>query len=176
MTVLHWDGSNQTAPPSAGAIGGAWGAFLQRLPLGVTVTIPGTGDTIDDRTGHITGTWSTGAAVQATASGSANAAAGAGACITWTTGGIVNGPSGIPRRLRGRTFLVPLTTACYDSDGTLTAATFADVATFGTNLRAAGPLAVWHRPTTKGGTDGNSYAVLSHKVRDKVAWLGSRRD
>lgn len=175
-TVLHWDGSNQTAPPSAAAIGGAWGPFLQRLPSGVQCTIPGFGDTIEDTTGSLVGTWSTGNPVTVNGSGPPAAAAGVGACITWTTGGIVTGVTGKGRRLRGRTFLVPLTSGCYDIDGTLTTATFADVQTFAANLMAAGPLAVWHRPTTKGGSNGTSYAVLSSKVRDHVAFLGSRRD
>lgn len=176
VTVLHWDGSNQSAPPSAGAIGGAWGPFLSRLPVGVTCTFPGSGDTIDDTTGHLIGSWSTGADVSANGSGPASAAAGVGAVITWTTGGVVPGKGGVPRRLRGRTFLVPLTVGCYDLDGTLTSGAKTDVETFATNLRAAGPLAIWHRPSSKGASDGNSYAVISHKVRDHVAFLSSRRD
>lgn len=176
VTVLHFDGSNQTAPPSAGAIGGAFGPFMGNFPSGVTVTFPGAGDTIEDTTGELVGSWSTGANVQTTGGGVATAAAGVGACVTWTTGGIVTGASGRAHRLRGRTFLVPLSTASYQNDGTLADTTFTALQNFGTALMATGPLAIWHRPTTKGGTDGNSYAVLSSKARDKVAYLSSRRD
>ena len=48
--------------------------------------------------------------------------------------------------------------------------------TFANALQASGPLAVWHRPTTSGGSDGNSYGVISNKVTDKAAFLSSRRD
>lgn len=176
VTVLHFDGSNQSAPPSAGAIGGPFGAFMGNFPSGLTLTIPGAGDTIEDTTGELVGSWSTGNSVQTTGGGVATAAAGVGACVTWTTGGIVTGASGRAHRLRGRTFLVPLSTAAYQNDGTLSDTAYAALQAFGPALMGVGPLAIWHRPTTKGGTDGNSYAVLSAKARDKVAYLSSRRD
>ena len=171
VTVLHFDGSSSTAPPSAAAIGGAFGPFMGQFPTGVSVTFPGVGDTIEDTTGALVGTWSTGHPVTTVGGGVAKAAAGAGAVVTWNTGGIVAG-----RRLRGRTFLVPLCTDAYDLDGSLSSGTFTALNNFGTALMAVGPLAVWHRPTTPGGSDGTSYGVTSFRARDKVAFLSSRRD
>ena len=103
--------------------------------------------------------------------GAVGAAAGVGACVSWLTGGIVGG-----RRLRGRTFLVPLHNSTYDTDGTFTSGVLTALTAFQTAMRAAGPLAVWHRPTTPGGTDGTSYGVIGARVRDRVAFLSSRRD
>lgn len=174
VTVLHYDGTNQTAPPVA-AITTALGSLAGALPVGVVLNVPNSGDTIDDTTGHLTGAWSGTGGGAVNASGPASCAAGVGACIEWSTGGIVNGKKG-PRRLRGRTFLVPLHASMYDSDGTISGQGLNSLKTFADNLAAAGPLAIWHRPTTTGGTDGTSYAVLSHNVRDKVAILTSRRD
>lgn len=171
VTVLHYDGSSSPAPPTAGEIGGAFGPFMGNFPSGVSVTFPGTGDTIEDTTGALVGTWSTGASVTTTGGGVATAAAGVGAVVTWNTGGIVNG-----RRLRGRTFLVPLCTAAYANDGTLSDTSYSALQTFAAALMATGPLAVWHRPTTAGGSDGNSYGVTAYRARDKVAMLKSRRD
>lgn len=171
VTVLHFDGSVNPAPPSAGAIGGVFGPFMGQFPTGVTVTFPGSGDSIEDTTGELIGTWSSGANVQTTGGGVATAPAGVGACVTWKTGGIIDG-----RRLRGRTFLVPLCTGAYQSDGTLSDTTYAALNTFAAAMMAVGPLAVWHRPSTPGGSDGNSYGVTSYIAKDKVAYLSSRRD
>lgn len=171
VTVLHFDGSVNPTPPSAGAIGGAFGPFMGQFPTGVSVTFPGSGDTIEDTTGTLVGTWSTGASVTTTGGGIANAAAGVGAVVTWNTGGIVRG-----RRLRGRTFLVPLNTNAYDLDGSLSSTAYTALQNFGTALMGVGPLAVWHRPTAPGAADGNSYGVTSFRARDKVAYLSSRRD
>ena len=174
VTVLHWDGSNQSAPPVA-AIKGAFDSVASMLPSGVTVTTPNSGDTIEDTTGHLAGAWTgTGGGITA-GTGNANCPAGVGACITWATGGIVPGKKG-PRRLRGRTFLVPLMGGSYDQNGTLYDTALPIIQTFAANLQAAGPLAIWHRPLLPGGSDGTSYGVVSNKVNDKTAWLSSRRD
>lgn len=171
VNVLHFSGSDSGAPPVAGVVS-AYRGIQGILPQGVRVTIPGVGDSINDTTGELIGTWAVGGGdfVDGITS-TPNAAAGVGACVTWLTGGIING-----RRLRGRTFLVPLHVSAYDGDGTLATAAAVSVQNFGTNLMAAGPLAVWHRPTTVGGSDGNSYGVTAARARDHVAYLGSRRD
>ena len=170
VTVLHYAG-DVGGPPSSAAIGGAFGPFMGNFPTGLQLIIPGNGDVIEDTTGDLVDSWSTGADTTTTGGGVATAAAGVGACVTWNTGGIVNA-----RRLRGRTFLVPLTSAAYDSTGTLSATAYSALQAFGTALMATGPLAVWHRPTTAGGSDGTSYGVVSYRARDKVAYLSSRRD
>lgn len=174
VTVLHWDGTNQSAPPVAD-IKSALAIVSPILPSAVTVNVPPSGDTIDDTTGNLVGTWSaTGAGSQAGAS-SAPVAAGVGACIGWQTATIVSGTKG-PRRLRGRTFIVPMGTGYYDTDGTLSTNALTALADFGTALRAAGPLAIWHRPTAPGLSNGTSGPVTGHRIRDKVAFLSSRRD
>lgn len=174
VTVLHYSASDNPAPPTA-AIAAAFDAMKQAMPVGITVTVPGSGETIDDTTGHLTGIWSTAQPAAVAFSGAQVCAAGVGACVSWTTGGIVPGKKG-PRRLRGRTFIVPVPTASYDGNGNLSAAATDAYANFAAALQAAGPLAVWHRPTTVGGSDGNSYGVVAHNVSRKVAFLKSRRD
>lgn len=176
VTVLHFDGSDNAAPPVAGILAALNTPLAQALPVGVVVTVPNSGDRIDDRTGSLTGVWSSSGGGNVTGAGGTNAAAGVGACIGWTTGGIVVGAGGLGRKLRGRTYIVPLHVGCYDAAGTLLDGIRTSLDTMAGEIMAAGPLAIWHRPTTKGGTDGNSYAVLTHKVRDKVAFLSSRRD
>lgn len=174
VTVLHYSGSDASVP-NLGAIKTALTAAGGQFPSGVTWTIPNEGDQIRDTDGALVGVWAGTGGGSATANGGVNAAAGVGACIGWTTGGIVNGTKG-PRKLRGRTFLVPLSAGAYQSDGTLSPLCITDLTALGQAFRNAGPLAVWHRPLAPGAADGNSYGVVSHKVRDKVAVLRSRRD
>lgn len=170
VTVLHYDGTEDPSPPVA-AIKSAFDGVAAAIPGGCTITTPGSGETIDDTTGTLTGVWSAAGGGITTCTGAATAAAGVGACITWNTGGIVNG-----RKLRGRTFVVPLTSTAYDGTGTITVPALGTVQTFADALMGSGGLAVWHRPTIAGGADGTSYGVLSNRVRDKVAYLSSRRD
>lgn len=170
VNVLHFSGSDPAAPPVA-AIKTAYGNLTNALPIGVTITVPGTGDSFDDATGELTGVWTAAGGGSVTGAGTAVCAAGVGACVGWQTGGIVNG-----RKLRGRTFIVPLHNATFDGDGTLSASTLGVLGTFANALQAAGPMAIWHRPTSAAATDGNSYGVIANRVRDKVAFLSSRRD
>lgn len=174
VTVLHFAGDAQPAPPVA-AIKAALTSGATIFSNQTGITVPGSGDTIEDTTGALVGTWTASGGGLVAGGVNSNVAAGVGACIGWTTGGIVTGTKG-PRRLRGRTFLVPLGVICYDATGTLTPEALVQIENIASGLQGAGPLAVWHRPTTAGGTNGNSYGVISHKVRDKVAVLRSRRD
>lgn len=171
VNVLHFDGSNQTAPPIPAILSTYQAAISAMCPAGTVVTVPGTGDTIEDTTGTLTGSWSTSGGGQVNGAAVNFAAAGAGGCVTWLTAGIVNG-----RKLKGRTFLVPFHTQMYEGDGTLTPQGYGALSTFGTSLIAAGAFAVWHRPTTPGGSDGTSAPVTGSRARDKVAFLRSRRD
>lgn len=157
------------------AIQAAFQARSVLFPAGTTITVPASGDTINDTTGALIGGWSVASTNTATMDGSPAAAAGVGACITWTTGGIVPGKKG-PRRLRGRTFLVPLSTSTYESNGTLTSGALTGLQALADALKASGPLGIWHRPSSLTAADGNSYGVQSARVRDKVAYLSSRRD
>jgi hypothetical protein len=112
-----------------------------------------------------------GATTGTAASGPYSAASGA--VVTWNTAGVRRG-----RRVRGRTFLVPLANSANEADGTLAAGSITTLTTAATNLMtpaSARQLAVFARPTTKGGTDGNWFPVSSVRVPDRVAVLRSRR-
>lgn len=93
-----------------------------------------------------------------------------GLSISWQTAAVVRG-----HRVRGRTFMVPIASSYYESDGSLTAACIAAANTAATALRAGPPpLAIWTRPVN--GAGGNAAPVTGHNVRDVAAVLRSRRD
>lgn len=174
VTVLHYDGSNQSAPPVASILA-AFDPLKPVLPTALTVTVPNTGDIIDDVDGSLQGIWSASGGGTKGMTGTAPCAAGVGACIGWQTGGIVNGTKG-PRKLRGRTFIVPMSSDSYDAQGTLSTVAQTQLESFASQLQAAGPMGIWHRPSSLAARNGSSSSVLSHRIRDKVAYLSSRRD
>jgi len=169
VTTLYWDIA--AATPNLAA----WNTFLTaiqaRFPSVLTWQSQNSGDVLDDVTGNIIGSW-TGAA-QASVAGTAAGAysAPAGSCVNWRTAGIVSG-----HRVRGRTFLVPMSGAAYDTDGTIAAAALTTLRTaLATFQAAASPnLLVWHRPVAH--TGGDSFPVTGADIPDKSAVLRSRRD
>lgn len=171
VSVMHFDQTG-SAPDVAGlrtAFFNARSAF----PVSTTIQVPGTGDIINEGSGLLEGIWNataTPAAVQG--SSTDTSAAGVGACISWQTNAIENF-----HRVRGRTFLVPLSTFAYDQQGTITDAQKTALNAWATAVRALTPgLAIWHRPTDTPPTNGSANFVVAHTLRDRVAYLGSRRD
>lgn len=104
-------------------------------------------------------------------SGGTTYASPVGACISWGTGGINRG-----KRVRGRTFLVPLAGAAFDTDGTLLPGFLGPLNGVATNWRtsSAYETVVWSRP--RAGAGGAAFDILSHRIADKAAVLRSRRD
>lgn len=146
-----------------------------QLPAQVSVTVQNEVELIQPHDGALTGILA--GPVQAAQTGTAGAtaswAAAAGGVITWNTAGIRNS-----RRVRGRTFLVPLSSEAFDTDGTLKLAQLNNLNTGATALRdTAGEidLMVYARPTAPGAVDGEAFAVSGHRIPDMGAILTSRR-
>ena len=97
----------------------------------------------------------------------AESAAPAGVCITWRTGAIVNG-----RRLRGRTFIVPIAANGYQANGTPAYPDQIETKANDLITDSGGSLVVWHRPV--GGVGGSFAPVTDASVKDHVAVLRSR--
>jgi hypothetical protein len=150
-------------------------AFTLCLPTGVTISISGDSQVIDPATGAITGTVSNGTPpANVAGAGGTFYSALSGACVIWKTSVVINS-----RQLRGKTFLVPLTSAAYDNDGTLLASRRDELRAAAAALVLPGAfpsdelLVVWHRPT--GGAGGSAALANASSVNDRVAYLKSRR-
>lgn len=154
----------------SGLIKTFFSSIAAALPSGVSVTTPTEGDQIDEATGTLTGVWTGGAGGTTVGTGAPHFAAPTGACVTWSTDGIVNG-----KRVRGRTFLVPLTGDAYQDDGSLreNIRTLMQTAVDTLVSGAAGDLLVWHRPV--GGVGGSAHPVVAGRISDRAAILTSRR-
>lgn len=151
------------------------GAIQTLLPPNVNITVQPIVDVIEETTGQLTTSFSvpTPTAVPGTSTVTTYSAP-TGAVVTWRTAGVRAG-----RRVRGRTFLVPLATNCYQADGTLDTAKAATLATASAALADSSgtpDLGVWARPTSKGASDGVWWLVTNATVPDMAAVLRSRRD
>jgi hypothetical protein len=149
----------------------AVGAFL---PVGVSLLVNPQVEIIEETDGSLQGFLSISPDFSRSGSSTDNWSAASGVCVNWYTD-LVRGT----RRMRGRTFFVPMFGAMYDSTGTLDNTKRATLQT-ATNTfisqTGSGDMGVWGRPTTPNGTDGVWAAVTSARINDKVAILTSRRD
>lgn len=141
------------------------------LPAAVQISFEPFGAQIEDSTGDLTGSWSTGstpAVVQGALAGSYSAPSGM--LVNWLTNAIVGG-----RFLRGKTFIVPGPVS--STDGTPNSANVSTLQAAASVLASdLGGLRVWHRPTVAAPSSGSSAEVLSVNVPDKFVVLRSRRD
>lgn len=105
------------------------------------------------------------------ASGGYSAASGA--VVTWNTAGVRNG-----RRVRGRTFLVPLGGNSYQMDGTLTTSAIGTINDAAEELVGESGFesgfCIYSRPSASG--PGGVFPVIGFRVPDMAAVLRSRRD
>lgn len=156
-----------------------WLACATHIAAGSTITFAGAGDTIDEATGEINGSWSGTPPANIITAGSSNWAAGVGCRVVWTTAGITRG-----RRVKGSTYVVPLGGNLYDGTGSIADGARSAIDAAAAVLRASdsGSMRIYTRPTTVEKppgtfTDyvGKSQAVTGSTVPDVVSWLRSRR-
>lgn len=142
------------------------------LPTDVTIQVPGAGDEIDDGTGDLIGSWSTTPPAAVVGTSVAVYAAPNGMCVDWLTN-TVRGK----RRLQGRTFVVPVTTAFMQANGQPNSTALTTLGTAGTTLVGSASTAgwrIWGRPTATAA--GTSAVVTGSRVPTFWAVLRSRRD
>lgn len=143
------------------------------MPAGVSITFPNEVDQFNTTTGELEGTLPTASQNAVTGVPSGNYSSAVGMCVNWTTTQIVGG-----RRLRGRTFLVPLAAAAYGPDGTLSDTVRTTVLTAANTFISEQNnlvMAIWAKPNPSR-PEGVSAQVTSVSINDKTAVLRSRRD
>lgn len=150
------------------------GTWRQWLSPVVVTGVDSTIEELDEVSGELQGFWSATVAAPTGGSGGTAFASVSGACISWGTQGVRNG-----RRVRGRTFMIPLAGSAYDTDGTIHGTHLPVMRTAANALHAdsgGARLVVWSRPNKLLPIDGGAYDVITASISDKVAVLTSRRD
>lgn len=174
-SVFHFSASEPTVPNAQAAAEAVQAFMLEArslMPNVVSIRVSSTVDILDETNGVLQASLSITALPTLTGMVAGAYSAPSGAVVHWLTMDTRNG-----RRVRGRTFLVPLASASYDGQGTLVPTTLDRLNTAATALRTATPvLEIWGRPSAPGATDGGAYQVTGSSVPDMAAILRSRRD
>jgi len=153
-------------------------AIKAYLPTGMTITVPSSGDLIEESTGALSGSWSvTPVPTVITCTGSGGYAGNAGGVIHWLSTEVVNG-----RRVRGRTFLVPLIGGVFETNGSPNSTYLGALNTAATAFLASSTWhpVVWARPFAGTPQDpvtrvGSKHPVTSFRIPDLAISLRSRR-
>jgi len=140
-TQLYFDPASPVPLTAVSALLTTWKAYT---PNSLSWSIPNGGDTIDETTGDLTGSWSNGSAAIVTGGGGGGSLVGSsGAVISWRTSSIIDG-----HRPHGRTYVVPMLAVAFDTDGTITSSCQTTLLNGALSFvtAAAGAFEVWHRP------------------------------
>lgn len=173
-----WDGgligdeTAAAAEAAAARVLSAFGECAAYIPQIVTIRIDPEVLIIDSSTGETLGAVDIDGGTQGGLAPSDDYAGPTGAVVNWRTNDYRFG-----RRIRGRTFIVPLAASGYDNDGTLGNAALNNLRSFGNAMvgSSGGPeFGVWSRP--RDGEGGVFATVVSSNVPDMAAVLRSRRD
>lgn len=156
----------------ANRVRGAFAMVVGNLPTGVSVSIEQEAAIIDSDTGQVQEYRPVDALQPVTGTGTGGYSAASGGVINWRTSDLRFG-----RRIRGRTFIVPMSGSSYEQNGTLTTSAIESLRAFGNQLVTwdfDSEFGVWSRP--RGGTGGVFATAESFSVPDMAAVLRSRRD
>lgn len=180
--VVSWTGAGVVGPSAsimhcaAGDEGGSITAFraffnscASILANTVQISFPTAGNTLDELSGEVNGTWTAGGVSAVVGTGGTAFTNGVGLRVKWLTIGITNG-----RKVTGSTFLVPISNPNFEGAGNITAGALSVVSGAATTLVGTpNTLRIYSRPTP--GHGGISYPVVGANVPDAVSWLRSRR-
>lgn len=184
-TVLHFrdfgagdggggDASAASALAAVNRVSSFFTAARTALASTVTLNIEPEVDVLEDTTGELVTSFTTPTQAPIFGNNSGNYSAATGAVINWKTGGVRNG-----RKIRGRSFLVPVGGSGMDAAGLLAAGARTAILNAGIALvdPAGSPdLVVYARPSGPGATDGQAALVTGVTVPNLLAVLRSRRD
>lgn len=169
---LLGDAAQQAADGAAARVTEAFSDLSSLLPQGVRIDIESEAQILDSDTGEIIGFAEVPPGATSGGSGGGGWSAASGAVVNWRTNDYRFG-----RRIRGRTFLVPLNGSSYEGDGTLSNTARLAIANFGSEMvegEGSAGFGVWSRP--RNGVGGVFASVVSYNNPDMAAVLRSRRD
>lgn len=161
--------STSTAQDNVEDVAAFWDSMAVQFPSSWRFAVQPDVSVLDEVSGALLRIESTTPPAQGVFGDAAAYAGGVGAVASWNTAAVH-----LTKRLRGRTFLVPLNSTKYDTDGTITAGALTALRGAVTTLAAVANFGVWGRPVA--GSGGEWAGATGGTVRDHVAWLSSRRD
>lgn len=172
-TTMHWAiETGSSGEPQLISAFDWWNTNKSAFPTLWTAQIQSPADVLDLASGEIVRVVPVPLAQQAVLTGGPSNKFGsgvAGACITWYTDVRING-----RKVRGRTFLVPVAAEIWQDNGTLVQANLDEMVSSSTQLiDDANGFGIYTRP---GATGGAAFSpAVAARVSDQAAFLSSRR-
>jgi len=162
--------------PDHAVLANFFSAIKSYIPLDVTFQVENGGDTIDAENGDLIGAWGVGTSGPIVCTGGTLYAAPVGLMIKWDTGTITGG-----HRLRGKTYLVPAESSCFDTTGQVNSTVLGAVSSAAQSyVTTATGAVIWNRPrdatATKPAHTGGTAALISGTCSPKAAVMRSRRD
>lgn len=156
-----------------------WVALQSNMPDDVQINVEQNVQIIEDSTGLVEDELTATAVAAVNPTATTGYAAPVGASIEWRTSDFVGG-----RRVKGRTYVVPLLASAFETDGSLSSTTLSSVQAAAAGLIAApSQLVVWQRPRAASvgpppvsARVGSLHLVAAAGVSDRAAVLRSRRD
>jgi hypothetical protein len=156
-----------------------WQSIVSLFPDDVQINVEANVQVVDDATGLIENELSATPVSSVNGSATTGYAAPVGASIEWRTAAYVNG-----RRVKGRTYVVPILGGSFETDGTLGPTQLGLLQTSAAAfIAAASNFVVWHRPREASAgpppvsaSAGSLHLVTAASVSDRAAVLRSRRD
>jgi hypothetical protein len=184
-SVMHFgdggdpQGDNTDADNSTLAVSTFFSGIMQYVPSVVQVKVESDVELLSAESGELITVLQSAERNVLTGGAAANQtwAAPAGACITWNTAGIRTVTS-TPRRVRGRTFLVPLASGAFDIDGTINSVAMTALNNAATGLRgnfSNQQFGIYARPSKTPSVPGAFHTITGHRITDQAAILRSRR-
>lgn len=145
-----------------------WNTVNGYVPAVVDITVGPSWQSIDIESGDVLDEGTVETPPASVAGNLAGGFAGnVGLALNWQTGTFIKG-----RRLKGRTYLVPLG-GIFEGDGTPSASSIAAIGDAATALlEGSSNMAVWHRP--KAGAGGSWAQITGVTITDRAAVLRSR--
>lgn len=174
-TAFHFMGGGgliSDAQQVAARVGTSLQNLKTVLPTGVQIQVRQELEVIEESTGEVTGYRNTTAVPSVLGTATGNFSGPVGAVVNWNTNDLRFG-----RRIRGRTFVVPLSGSAFFTAGGLNATSQASIKAFADGLMGGdldSELVVWSRPVA--GSGGVAATVTGNRVPPKAAVLRSRRD
>lgn len=168
------DGDVTQSQAAADKLTAFFSTIADRLPEDLTVQPEAEVEMLEDTTGELLDVFGITPLPPVLGVGLGNYSGPVGAVVNWRTALVKNG-----RRIRGRTFLVPLVAASFGADGGLSSIAQSDIQNAANTLSATDStpdLGVYSRPSAVGATDGQWAVVSSTSVPVLAAVLRSRRD
>lgn len=166
------NGAQVAAQAASERVADAFFELLMDLPEGVRVSTESEVELLDSDSGEILGAIEVEPRATTVTYSSGGYSAATGGVVNWRTNDYRNG-----RRIRGRTFVVPLNGNAYEEDGTLSSSARGNLQDFAAAIIGGGDapeFGVWSRPIN--GSGGVFATVVSAQVPDMAAVLRSRRD